>query len=345
MKHFVLLSLLVLIVAAVSAQVTYRTAISGNFTAAGTWTGGAAGAPPTSGVCNCKIVVSSNTTLTIDQNITLQNAAFVLDGPNSVLTFLPNIDLVLTGANSSIDIQHTTARIVRGNANNDITLGGQVIYDGNSTRFNSTTNGTVNGLASASAARANPQFQSGTLPVTLSEFKVTSKGSSVALSWKTELEVNSSHFDVQRSSDSKEWSTIGTVSAAGNVSVEQSYSFNDASPANGTNYYRLKIVDIDAKFEYSPIKSVSFTSNALTVLSSPNPASSMLNVSISQPGTEPFRLRLINRSGQVVYDQKHPAASSRITLNVSTFAEGSYFLETTNTTGLRQINKVMIVHK
>ena len=328
---------------AANSQITYTTAQSGSYSIAGTWVG--AQAPPTSGNCNCRIVVKSGHQLTLNVNMTINNTTLILDGPNSIVTFLNNIDVTF-GGTSSIDIQDVGARIVRGNPQNNITLGTTVIYDGATTRNPADAPfGTVNGLASASTLRASPQFQSGTLPVKLAEFIVSGKGTQVALSWKTELEINSSHFDIERSTDSKQWSSIGTVQASGNVSVEKSYSFTDAAPANGINYYRLKIVDIDAKFEYSPIKTVSFTATALNVIAGPNPAYSFLNINVSAPGSDPYRLRLINRSGQVVFDQKYAASTTRLQLSVSNYADGTYFLEVTNGSGLRQINKVMIVRK
>jgi hypothetical protein len=344
MKHSVLFTFIVLFAIAAHSQTTYRTAQSGNYTNTTTWQGGLAGTPVTSGTCNCKIVIEAGHTLTIDQNVSLTNAAFVLDGPNSKLTFVSNMDLTLGGTNSSIDIQSAQASITRANANNQIFLAGQEIYNGNF-EFQSTTNGTVQGPASAAASRANPQFQNGTLPVKLVDFKVISKANDVSLTWTTAMEINSSHFDIERSNDGKVWNTQGSVQAAGSVSVEQDYTFTDASPNSGENLYRLKIVDIDGKFEYSPIKSVNFASTALNVVVGPNPAYSFLNINVNAPGNEPYRLRLINRSGQVVFDQKHDASNKRLQLSVSNYTDGTYFLEVTNSSRIRQINKVMIVRK
>lgn len=326
------------------SQVTYVTAQSGNFDADATW--GSEGAPPTTGACNCKIVIAGNTTVTLNTDVNITNVALVLDAAGSKLVWSTanNRSLVL-GGTSSIDVQNSLASIVLTKAGHTINLKGQTIYTGTSAGFNSATAGTVNGLASAASIRANPQFQSGTLPVKLTDFQASGKGSSVIISWKTDLEVNSSHFEIQRSGDSKQWQSIGSVQASGNVSVEQIYAYTDAAPLDGTSYYRLKMIDLDGQFDYSPIKSITFASTALNVVAGPNPASTFLNVSVSQPGREPYRLRLINRAGQVVFDQKYAAANSRLQINVANYADGSYFLEITNNNGLRQINKVMIVRK
>lgn len=342
MKHFVLLSLLIIVSFFSYSQITYTTVQSGLYNATTTWSGGQR--PPTANICNCKIVVMDGHTLTLNVAMTINNVAVVLNGVNSILTFSNNVDVTF-GGTSSIDIQSTQAKIVRGNPNNNITLGNQVIYDGNLSMFNSQTAGTVQGLASAASVRASPQFQSGTLPVVLTDFKVAENGSAVAISWKTSTELNSSHFVVERSTDGKEWVAIGTIQAAGNISVEQNYAFTDAAPADGTNYYRLKIVDIDNSFKLSLIKTATFKATELVIVTGPNPASSYLNINVSAPGNQPYRLRLVNRSGQIVYDQKQTAATKRLQLNVSNYAEGTYFVEVSNTSGLRKISQVMIVRK
>jgi hypothetical protein len=304
-------------VSAYTQPTTFRTTKSGNYSATTTWLGGSSGGtPPITtplGNCNCKIVIEAGHTLTLDQDVSINNANFVLAGSGSKLTFTSNKVLTLGGTNSSIDIQSALASITRGNANNQIFLGGQEIYNGNF-EFQSTTNGTVQGPASASSTRANPVFQNGTLPVKLVEFKATGKATSVTLTWKTSTELNSSHFEIERSNDGETWSTQGTVKAAGNISVDQNYSFTDASPNSGTNHYRLKMVDIDGKFDYSVIKSVTFSSSVLNVAVGPNPASSFLNINVTSPGNEPFRLRLMNRSGQVVFDNKYSASDNRLQL-------------------------------
>src|SRR5688500_18446498 len=344
MKHFVLFTLIVLFSIESYTQLTYRTNQSGNYSSTTTWVGGAAGTPPSSGTCNCKIVIQTGHSLKANVNLNLTGASIILDGPGSNLTFDNNVTITLNGS-GSIDLQSSMATITRGNANNAITLGGVQIYNGNF-EFQSTDNGTVQGPASAAFPRASgPQFQNGTLPVKLSDFKVVSKANGVTLSWKTLHEINSSHFEIERSTDGIVWNSKGFVNAAGNMSVEQNYSFTDAVPENGTNYYRLKIVDIDAEYEYSPIKSISFAASSLNVIAGPNPAYSFLSINSITPGNEPYRLRLINRSGQVVIDQKYAAVNNRLQLNVSNYSDGTYFLEVTNSAGSRQVNKVMIVRK
>src|SRR5437868_3388514 len=107
MKQFVLSTFMIIAAATAYSQVTFTTAASGNFDANGTWVGGAAGKPGTTGNCNCKIVVKAGHTLTLNiDNMSISNANFVLDAVNSVLTLSNNVDVTLTGT-SSIDVQNT----------------------------------------------------------------------------------------------------------------------------------------------------------------------------------------------------------------------------------------------
>lgn len=90
-----------------------------------------------------------------------------------------------------------------------------------------------------------------TLPVTLARFNGTLLDNKVSLSWTTTEEAGSSHFNIERSADAKEFIQLGRVQAKGNSAATQQYKFMDTSPMTGHNYYRLRMVDLDGKFEYS----------------------------------------------------------------------------------------------
>jgi hypothetical protein len=109
------------------------------------------------------------------------------------------------------------------------------------------------------------------LPVKLTKFKGELLDESVALSWITTEEAGSLAFDVQRSTNLQEFSTIGRVSAAGHSDVTRIYSFLDDRPVKGINYYRLKQVDLDGSFENSRVISVANEANSLSFVLMGNP--------------------------------------------------------------------------
>ena len=117
-----------------------------------------------------------------------------------------------------------------------------------------------------------------TLPVTLTDFtaKYNNADNSVLVKWTTAQEINSRIFEIQRSNDGGiNYTTIGTVSAAGNSNSLLKYEFPDFHPQKGRNIYRLKQVDTDNRFNYSKIAVVTLQSDESNYFSvSPNPVSS-----------------------------------------------------------------------
>lgn len=111
------------------------------------------------------------------------------------------------------------------------------------------------------------------LPVTLSAFDAQYKGSEVLLSWTTAAESNSSYFSVERSSNGKDFKEIGRVNASGNSSTTKQYSFTDRAVLSGVSYYRLKMIDKDASFKYSPVRKISTNTSGLEFSIGPNPVS------------------------------------------------------------------------
>ncbi|MFI5154982.1 MAG: hypothetical protein ACHQEM_02290, partial [Chitinophagales bacterium] len=110
------------------------------------------------------------------------------------------------------------------------------------------------------------------LPVTLVKFDASlGNGNSVNVSWTTAEEINSSYFEVERSADAMSWQPIGQVPAKGQSSGLVDYKFVDPAPTNATNFYRLRMVDLDAKYKFSKVAKVSLESRvaALVVFNNP----------------------------------------------------------------------------
>jgi hypothetical protein len=90
-----------------------------------------------------------------------------------------------------------------------------------------------------------------TLLIRLPSFTGNNNNGINQLQWQTVTESNNKQFEIERSSNGSSFTTIGIVSGAGNNSSIKNYSFNDAASLVGTNYYRLKQIEYDGKFEYS----------------------------------------------------------------------------------------------
>jgi hypothetical protein len=101
-------------------------------------------------------------------------------------------------------------------------------------------------------------ISAGVLPVELTYFHIEIRNKTSFLTFETSSEENNSHFEVQKSTDGKNFEAIGIVNGNGTTLEVQNYSFVDSELENGTNYYRLKQVDFDGQFEYSDIVSVDY---------------------------------------------------------------------------------------
>jgi hypothetical protein len=126
------------------------------------------------------------------------------------------------------------------------------------------------------------------LPVELAAFTATAKGpAAVRLAWATASEKNSAAFEVERSLDGTQFGRIGTKDAAGTSSAPRTYALTDAHlPAGASRlYYRLRQVDRDDTFTYSPVRVVGLTGAAAGLALFPNPTASGATLTGARPGT------------------------------------------------------------
>jgi hypothetical protein len=136
---------------------------------------------------------------------------------------------------------------------------------------------------------------SSTAPLRFVSFIAKKQNSKALLEWVTENEENTSHFDIERSKDGRNFEKIGMVSSF-NTPGSHGYRFTDMQPAKGMNYYRLRQVDIDARSAYSKTARVNFDSKYSIVIS-PNPASDKITID----GAEDFKIvQFVNMEGKLV---------------------------------------------
>jgi hypothetical protein len=176
--------------------------------------------------------------------------------------------------------------------------------------FNGTTMGTSsintatktitwNGVSGFSDFGGFGQGNGSPLPVELTSFSASCEEDIVTLSWSTASEQNSSHFDVEKSTDGEIWRVIGTVSAAGNSTEEINYSFIDSEKSTGDNYYRLNQVDIDGMNEiYGPI-TISCGDEA-KITTYPNPSKGEFNLVMHSKANEKVTLKIMDGNSRVI---------------------------------------------
>ena len=144
------------------------------------------------------------------------------------------------------------------------------------------------------------------LPLKFLSFTATGDEAKVALKWNTTNEVNTSHFEVERSFDGSNFKNIGIVLDGFQINAtDKSYKFNDnAEELKGKRivYYRLKQIDNDGKFTYSNVAAVRFDAQQgiVVVKVFPNPFVESLQMQFTAANAGKAQILIINLAGQTV---------------------------------------------
>ncbi|MBC7745102.1 MAG: T9SS type A sorting domain-containing protein [Flavobacterium sp.] len=137
------------------------------------------------------------------------------------------------------------------------------------------------------------------LPVNLTSFNGKKSGDNVILNWATLSEQNNSYFDVLRSGNGKEFTSIGKVTGNGNSNSKINYSFTDKSPEFGANYYHLNQVDFNGKSTASETVAVNFGfAEDMVMLLSPLSDNTGVSITVDSPAIIEGKVIIYSISGQ-----------------------------------------------
>jgi hypothetical protein len=162
------------------------------------------------------------------------------------------------------------------------------------------------------------------LPVELTYFRGQVFNNQIQLSWETAWERNADYFEVQRSSDLKEFVTLNTVTAVGNTRDKAYYTFTDESPMPSTNYFRLRQIDQDGKFEFSKIIPVKVDTQKPQIWLYGNPVSAH-QIRVRLQNIDPSEIQLIALNGQLFSLSWHSVATNDYLLQTNA-PSGLYWL-------------------
>jgi len=168
------------------------------------------------------------------------------------------------------------------------------------------------------------------LPVKLSSFEVIKQRNTSLIVWETTSEVNTDYFDVERSPNGQSFQRIDQVKSAGRSNDLKHYQTVDQNPFIGKNYYRLKMVDLDGKTEYSQIRSVEFSEPGRNFSIYPNPANEYIYIGSPELDGEQHTLELLNEQGKLLMTNQ-VSASKKVDLN--SLLPGLYIVRILNKEG------------
>jgi hypothetical protein len=171
------------------------------------------------------------------------------------------------------------------------------------------------------------------IPSTCNVFTYKIAEQKVQLQFSTKTEINTNYFEIERSADGTNFSTISTITATNN-SNGNSYQFTDATiKINTIYYYRLKQVDKDGSthFVCSTIKVNTGSKRQLFSNAYPNPVNNLLSIDVLKPLIGNVDVQIINAVGQVLqqYNFNLQSFDTQLRLNTTKLNTGIYTLRIT----------------
>jgi trimeric autotransporter adhesin len=170
----------------------------------------------------------------------------------------------------------------------------------------------------------------GPLPLSLLEFKGSIAGDDGLLQWKTDNELNTKSFAVERSTNGRNYSVVGNVTAA-NASGIHYYNYTDVnikSLGASTVYYRLRQNDVDNKHSYSRIVALTMDKERSFAMLYPNPVRKDLNLTITLPKKDRLNWQITDNNGRVIKNGYYDlgVGSTSVIIDGSSLGAGNYFL-------------------
>jgi hypothetical protein len=170
----------------------------------------------------------------------------------------------------------------------------------------------------------------------------------VQLNWATDSELNNQGFDVERMLDTEtEFRAIGWVDGAGNSTSLLHYSLDDLNPHQGISYYRLKQIDFDGSYAYSPIRAVagSESNNGSTIQIYPVPTKDHLIIDFSswENNNTDAVLKIVDVHGRVLVMKKITIQQNSLLRidEVRNFPSGAYFVLIENGQTYELVRKII----
>ncbi|TZF82587.1 T9SS type A sorting domain-containing protein [Pedobacter sp. BS3] len=171
------------------------------------------------------------------------------------------------------------------------------------------------------------------MPLSMLAFTGSAGNNSVRLNWQTAMELNTGYFTVLRSTDSVNFTVMGTVQAAGNSPEKQYYTFTDNSISgySGTIYYRLQATDKDGTISYDHTIPVKLNLNRGVLTIAPNPVVSTAELRYLAGISETTTIRVSDLSGRLVVNKLFPvtAGYNSATMDLSALVPGMYLVTVT----------------
>ena len=168
----------------------------------------------------------------------------------------------------------------------------------------------------------------GNLPVTFLNFDGKLVNQTAQLTWSTATEINNKGFEVEKSTDGQNFKGIGFVNGNGTSSLVNNYNYIDTKVLSGSNYYRLKQIDIDNNFNYSAAIRLDFKNFDWAIFGNPITSNSWIQLQVAKTSNIVFQVYTID--GKLVKTIDRGTVSEgtySVPLNLGNVSSGIYIVK------------------
>ncbi|MEP6582868.1 MAG: T9SS type A sorting domain-containing protein [Ginsengibacter sp.] len=177
---------------------------------------------------------------------------------------------------------------------------------------------------------------SNSLPISLLYFQGSPSGTDHLLNWKVNCLSTKVTFELENSSDGINFISIGKIEAT-QIRCSQPFDFINKNPLQGSNYYRIKIIDIDGRFAYSNIVMLFAKSKNFQFVSLfPNPVKDEnTTLQINSGRSDNLQLVITDAIGRIISRQNFQLTqgNNQVTINTKKLVPGIYHINGSNIEG------------
>lgn len=165
------------------------------------------------------------------------------------------------------------------------------------------------------------------LPIKLITFNGRIVKEKSELNWVTQTETNNRGFDIEKSTDGRNFTRIGFVAGMGNSILRNSYSYTDPASLQRVQYYRLKQLDRNGKYSFSQVIKLTQDGMRLQITSFVNPVSTNLIFTLNDVPKKAMQITLLDAAGRIVLKENIPGSNSNVfRVNIAKLPNGIYTL-------------------
>lgn len=159
------------------------------------------------------------------------------------------------------------------------------------------------------------------LPVEFISFNAKKADNGVQLLWTVGTEINVDRYEIERSSDGVNFAKIGSTPAISS----SSYSFTDSKPLAGVAYYRVRNVDHDGQYAYTPV--LKYNNGQVSGLTKVFPTLTKGLVTFQHPSvTGKATITILTQEGKTLRTLTLSRGTIATPVDLSTYPSGTYLL-------------------